>query len=80
MEIIVIELSFLIVLVSGVFIGLILIKKRFTNDEACPFCENTKNLERVKKPSLYKIIPYLSVKKMKCLKCHHTHYKIINVL
>ena len=42
MEIIVIELSFLIVLVSGVFIGLILIKKRFTNDEACPFCENTK--------------------------------------
>jgi len=77
MEIISIKFSILFVLVIGVFIGIISIKKRFTKVEVCPLCKNTKDFVRVKRSFFYKIIPYLSVKKFYCLKCHNTHYKII---
>jgi hypothetical protein len=63
----------LIVLLSII----IILRKHFTKKEICPFCSNKNDLERVKKPFIFDIIPFLKIIKVICYKCHHKHYRLI---
>lgn len=53
------------------------IKKQFTKKEACPYCKNTIDLERVKKNQLVNFIPFIKLIRLLCYKCHRYHYRKI---
>lgn len=59
------------------FLVIILIKKTLTNKEACPYCKNTNDLERVKKNQILNFIPFIKLIRILCYKCHRSHYRII---
>lgn len=59
------------------FLVIILIKKTLTNKEACPYCKNTNDLERVKKNQIVNFIPFIELNRLLCYKCHRSHYRII---
>jgi hypothetical protein len=73
---IIISIGYLIILII-LFSVIILIKKQFTKKEACPYCKNTIDLERVKKNQIVNFIPFTNVIRLLCYKCHRSHYRII---
>lgn len=66
-------ITILIVLLSII----IFFKKHFTRKKICPFCKNVNDLERVKKPFVFDMIPFFKLIRVICYKCHHKHYRIV---
>ena len=56
---------------------IVLITKQFTKKEECPYCNNTIDLERIKKNQIVNYIPFSKVIRLLCYKCHRRHYRII---
>ncbi len=69
-------LGYIIILIIF-FLVIFLIIKTFTKKEACPYCKNTNDLERVKKNQIVNFIPFTNVIRLLCYKCHRSHYRII---
>ena len=73
------QISIVLILFIVLIIALI-IKKRFTKKQICPYCKNQHDLTRVKKNKALKIIPFNNLIRLLCYKCHRKHYRIINTI
>jgi hypothetical protein len=53
-----------------------IVYKKFTTKDNCPTCKHGKDLERIKKAEIFKLIPITNMKHLICHKCNKTHYRI----
>jgi hypothetical protein len=54
------------------------IARRFTIQKKCPYCSESDNIERIKRPWMLKrMFLFFDVKKYICYKCYKPHFRLV---